>query len=406
MEQELEENNKNNNETQIHQQNEPLISQSQQQEPAEKPDKATHCVETILKDISQYKSTDLSCKIPAEKQHRFSIAPMFDVSNVHFRFFIRLLTRYSTLWTEMYHATAITDSPKRRALCLRLNHIEHPVCCQLGGNDPDLLTEAAKHVEKAGFDEVDINCGCPSSKVKAGAFGACLMKDPERVAKCVKAMQEAVSIPVHVKCRIGVDEQDSYDFVKKYVEVISGVGCKHFIVHARKAYLKGLNPAQNRNIPPLKYDVVVRLKKDFPGLDFTINGGFKTHGAIEEILKEENGLYGCMVGRLALHNPWVLSDIDRRVFGLENQRFSRREVLRIYGAYIDDYLKENPKVKWPTLIKPIVPLFKGCKSAGVYKRVVSDRARHKGMKVFSELMELAIKEMEEANVEALDERPP
>lgn len=195
-----------------------------------------------LPEVKKLLLEDMSLKIPEKLLHRFSIAPMMEVTNTHFRFFTRLFTRYSTLWTEMYHTNMLIHNEEGRNRALKFHPIEHPVVCQLGGNDPIDLSTAAKYVEEAGFDEVNINCGCPSERVSKGAFGACLMKDPETVAKCVEEMQKAVKIPVHVKCRIGVDDQDDYDFSKRFVEVIKNGGCQHVLVHARKAYLKGLNP--------------------------------------------------------------------------------------------------------------------------------------------------------------------
>lgn len=361
---------------------------------------------TIEIDINKILNTDNSPQIPESKMHRFSIAPMFDVTNVHFRFITRLLTKCSTIWTEMYNADTIANNQKTREINLQMNEIEHPVCCQLGGSDPEILSKAAIYVEEAGFDEVDINCGCPSNRVSQGAIGVVLMKSPDVVAKCLKEMKESVKmIDVHVKCRIGVDDEDSYEFLKNFVEKVKEAGCRHFIIHARKAFLDGLNPEQNRSIPPLKYEIVERLAKEFPDLFITINGGFTKFEEVNKILENSN-IRGVMVGRLAMQDPWKLSDIDRNIFGIKNQGYSRREILEIYADYCDLYCKKYPDTKWPNFMKPIAFLFKGCKHGGVFKRALSDRGRHKDFTNFSQVLENCILEMDSVNKVALDERPP
>jgi len=350
---------------------------------------------------------DLSFKIPAEKLHRFSIAPMMDITNVHFRFFMRLLTRYSTLWTEMIHSNALTHNEEQRPGFLRFHKIEHPVVLQLGGNAPDTLAKAAELCELAGFDEVNINCGCPSEKVQSGCFGAVLMKEPEKVAECVRSMREAAKIPVHVKCRIGVDDEDSYEFVKHFVETVWKTGgCSHFIIHSRKCILNGLNPHENRTVPPLKYEVVQQLKQDFPEVQFSINGGIKTYEQIDRFLDPSLKLTGVMVGRLAYENPWVLSDIDRRVFQLPNQSRSRKELLQVYAEYGDREVALNPKLAWPSLTKPIINLFHNEPHSAVYRRLLSDRELYKKVKRFSEVVLHAVEELEKLNPEAVQRRPP
>lgn len=331
---------------------------------------------------------------------------MMDVTNVHFRFFARMLTRYTTLWTEMLHSKMLIHNESARNYTLTFNPIEHPVICQLGGNTASELAQAAKYVEEAGFDEVNINCGCPSSRVAKGAFGVVLMKNPDLVADCIAAMNDSVSIPAHVKCRIGVDDQEDYEFTRSFVEKIAAKGSKQFQVHARKAYLKGLNPAQNRSVPPLNYDTVVKLAHDFPDTRFTINGGFRTLEDIEDILKDDNKLIGCMIGRMAYLDPWRMNDIDRRFYGMENPGYSRRELLKMWGKYCDVALEERPHQKWPNFIKPIVYLFKDEKYCAFYRRLISDTDYQVGMSKFSELMDFVIAEFEQKNPEALDQRPP
>lgn len=350
---------------------------------------------------------DYSNKIPPEKLHCFSIAPMMDITNVHFRFLMRLLTRYSTLWTEMIHANTLHFNVDHREYFLRFHPIEHPVVLQLGGNEAEHLSNASELTEARGYDEVNINCGCPSERVQSGCFGAVLMKEPHRVAQCVKAMAEKVKIPVTVKCRIGVDDEDSYDFVKSFVEIVSKEGgCKHFIIHSRKCILQGLNPHQNRTIPPLKYEVVKQLIKDFPNLTFTVNGGIKTYEQIEEFLTPDFGCMGVMVGRLAYENPWILSDIDRRFYGLPNPGLSRKEILQTWGAYSDREMKANDKLSFPTMVKPIINLFHNEKNNAVYRRILSERDNYKNCKKFSELIDLVIEEYEKLNPSAMNQRAP
>lgn len=357
--------------------------------------------------INQLLDEDMSHMIPEGKLHRFSIAPMMDITNVHFRFLMRLLTRYSTLWTEMIHSNALRHNQEQREGHLRFNRIEHPVVLQLGGNDPATLTIAGLLGEKEGYDEININCGCPSEKVQSGCFGAVLMKEPKKVAECVKAMRESMKIEAHVKCRIGVDDDDSYEFVKDFVEIVwKEGGCSHFIIHSRKCILQGLNPHENRTVPPLKYEVVKQLKKDFPLVQFSINGGIKTYEQIEEFLNPEFNLTGVMVGRLAYENPWILSDVDRRVYGLPNQKRSRKELLAIYAEYGDREVEKNPKLAWPTLMKPIINLFYNEPHSAVYRRLLSDRELYKKVKKYSEVVLHAVEELEKLNPQAVNARPP
>ena len=213
------------------------------------------------------------------------------------------------------------------------------------------------------------------------------MKEPNKVADCLKAMSQGVAIPCHIKCRIGVDDEDSYDFVKNFVQIVSSKGgCNHFIIHSRKCILKGLNPHENRTIPPLNYDVVKQLKKDFPKVHFSINGGIKTYEQIDEFLKEEHGILGVMVGRMAYENPWVLSDIDRRVYKLANPGLSRKEILKVWGKYCDKEIEKNVKMSWPTLTKPIINLFHNEPNSSVFRRILSDREIYKKCKSFSEMI--------------------
>lgn len=246
---------------------------------------------------------------------RLSVAPMMDWSDRHCRFFHRLITRETLLYTEMVTTGALIhgDIPRH----LAYHDEEHPVALQLGGSEPVDLAHCAKLGEQWGYDEINLNCGCPSERVQRGAFGACLMREPQTVADCVKAMKDAVGIPVTVKHRIGVDDLESYDFVRDFVGQVSLAGCEVFIVHARSAWLQGLSPKENREIPPLRYDVVSQLKADFPHLQFILNGGLSDNAAIQEILGSKpstsSAIDGVMVGRAAYHTPYMMREWDRLI---------------------------------------------------------------------------------------------
>ncbi|MGA8005573.1 MAG: tRNA dihydrouridine(20/20a) synthase DusA, partial [Burkholderiales bacterium] len=234
---------------------------------------------------------------------------MMDWTDRHCRYFLRQCAPHARLYTEMITTGALLHGDAERHLAF--NPAEHPVAAQLGGSEPDELAACARVVEDAGYDEVNLNIGCPSERVQRGAFGACLMAEPELVAECVRAMRAAVSIPVTVKHRIGIDKDEDYSFVRHFVSVVADAGCATFIVHARNAVLKGLSPKENREIPPLRYEVVHRLKREFPALAFVINGGLTDWNAIEAQLAM---LDGVMLGRAAYHQPWLLAEADARIF--------------------------------------------------------------------------------------------
>jgi tRNA-dihydrouridine synthase A len=243
------------------------------------------------------------------KLHRLSIAPMMDWTDRHCRYFHRQLTKHTRLYTEMVTTGALIHGDQPRHL--DFNAEEHPVALQLGGSDAADLAVCAKLGERWGYDEINLNCGCPSERVQRGSFGACLMAEPKLVADCVKAMCDAVTIPVTVKHRIGIDKNESYDFVRDFVGTVADAGCTVFIVHARNAILKGLSPKQNREVPPLKYDMAYQLKRDFPSLSIVINGGIRTTADVHEHLKHVDGV---MIGREAYHNPYWLASFDREFF--------------------------------------------------------------------------------------------
>ena len=335
--------------------------------------------------------------------HRYSIAPMMDVTNIHYRTFIRLLTKKAVNYTEMVHCDTILKNPDTDRF-LNSHIVEQPVVLQLGGCNPKNLAKASEIGETYGYTEINLNCGCPSPRVTSGSFGACLMKSPELVAECLRTMQEAVNVPVTVKCRLGVDDQDDYNFLKTYVETIEkNTDVKHIMIHARKAFLKGLNPKENRTVPPLIYDGVFQIAEDFPGIQFSINGGIKTLDKCNELLNKGN-LIGCMVGRAAYEDIWHLSDVDRSIYGVANPGLSRKEVLLKYAEYADDMMAKNAKLNYSTLVKPLISLFVGKKGTTFFRRFLSDKKNfEKNEKSFAKLMEKFVIEFEQINAHALNE---
>ncbi|MBL8201900.1 MAG: tRNA dihydrouridine(20/20a) synthase DusA [Chromatiales bacterium] len=260
-----------------------------------------------------------------------SVAPMMDCTDRHCRYFLRLLSPRIRLYTEMITAAAIVRGDARR--WLRFDPSEHPVAVQLGGSDPDLLAAAARLATTEGYDEINLNAGCPSERVSEGAFGACLMNSPGLVADCVSAMRAVTPLPVTVKTRIGVDDRDDYGFLRDFVGIVAAAGCRTFVIHARKAYLAGLSPRENRTVPPLRPDVVYRLRRDFPDLDLIINGGIETGSDIQRHLAA--GLDGVMIGRKAYADPWWLTEVDRAFLaeGATEAPFARSTVVEAMAAY-------------------------------------------------------------------------
>jgi len=273
--------------------------------------------------------------------HRLCIAPMMDRTDRHFRYLLRLLAPHARLYTEMITSRALLHGDAEKLL--RFSGAEHPVALQLGGNDPAELAAAARLGEIAGYDEINLNVGCPSDRVQAGCFGAALMLEPQRVADCVTAMREAVDVPVTVKTRLGVDDHDSYEFAHDFIARVAAAGCDTFIVHARKAWLKGLSPKQNREIPPLDYGRVYRLKRDFPNLRVVINGGLTTAAATLEQLGRVDGV---MLGRIAYQDSSLLSEIDARVHGVDAPRESL--VLANYLRYVAKEIESGTPLKTMT----------------------------------------------------------
>ena len=300
---------------------------------------------------------------------RLSIAPMLDCTDRHERYFLRLISKNILLYSEMVVSTGLIHC-KDTGIFLEHEDCELPAVLQLGGSYPNELAEASKLVERARFNEVNLNCGCPSDRVQNGNFGACLMKDKNLVADCFKAMQDAVSIPVSIKCRIGVDEFDSWEFFRDFVGTLADAGCRIFIIHARKAWLKGLSPKENREVPPLKYEFVHKLKAEMPHLNISLNGGIKTLDQVEEQLKD---LDGVMVGREAYENPWFLRDADERIFGSTDTPVScRKALLEAYLPYVEkEFAKGTPAT---ILTRHLYGLFTGLPGARKFRQTLSQGA--------------------------------
>ena len=296
---------------------------------------------------------------------RLSVAPMMDWTDRHCRLFHRQITRHTWLYTEMVTTGALLFGNVPRHL--DYSDEEHPIALQLGGSDPADLAASAKLGEQWGYDEINLNCGCPSERVQKGAFGACLMAEPKLVADCVKAMCDAVSIDVTVKHRIGIDAITSYDFVRDFVGTVATAGSKTFIVHARNAILKGLSPKENREIPPLRYEIVYQLKRDFPDLEIIINGGITTQQEIDQHLLHVDGV---MLGREAYHNPYLMADFDARYYGDETEIKTRQQIIHAMLPYITAQLKNEVRIN--NITRHMLGLMTGMPGARAYRRQLSD----------------------------------
>ena len=295
-----------------------------------------------------------------------SIAPMMDWTDRHCRYFYRLLSKNTQLYTEMITSKAILRGDKNRLL--DFNASEHPLTLQLGGSDPKEMAECAQIAQKWGYDEVNINVGCPSDRVHSGSFGACLMKEPDLVAACVEAMIEKCDIPVTVKSRIGIDDMESYDELSDFVSRINSKGCKHFIIHARKAWLQGLSPKENRTIPPLNYPWVYELKKDFPQIQITINGGITSCLEIKSHLDYVDGV---MLGRAVYNNPFLLSEVDSDIFSEKKNPINREQVLKKYMVYMNEQLKIGVPIR--SMTRHILGLYHGETNAKLFRRLLSGK---------------------------------
>jgi tRNA-dihydrouridine synthase A len=296
---------------------------------------------------------------------------MMEWTDRHTRYFHRLLSRRVVLYTEMVTTGAVTHGD--RARLLGFDSAEHPVALQLGGCEPDVLAECARIGAGFGYDEINLNVGCPSDRVQSGRFGACLMAEPALVAACVEAMARAVPIPVTVKTRIGIDQRDSYAELRAFVAALANTGCRTVIVHARKAWLQGLSPKENREVPPLRYDRVYRLKADFPHLEIVINGGVEDLDQAERYLRFVDGV---MLGRAAYQNPYVLADVDSRCFGETGATPSRHDVARALVSYVERQMEAGVPLK--SMTRHYLGLFNGCPGARAWRRTLSEQARDAG----------------------------
>ena len=302
---------------------------------------------------------------------RISIAPMMDYTDRHCRYFLRLLSPGALLYTEMITAPAIVRGNAERLLAFDAS--EHPVALQLGGSDTRELAIAARRGAQEGYDEINLNCGCPSDRVKSGRFGACLMGEPALVADCVKAMRDVVDLPVTVKCRIGIDPMpevgDEYEFLTNFVATVADAGCEVFIIHARRAVLNGLSPKENREIPPLRYDIARKLRRDFPALRMILNGGIRT---IEQVEAELPHFDGVMIGREAYQHPYLIAQLHQRFIDPSWLPPSREEVIERYIPYVRARLAEGHRLR--TMLRHVQGLYAGLPNVRSWRRFLSEQA--------------------------------
>ncbi|MGQ4660343.1 tRNA dihydrouridine(20/20a) synthase DusA [Lysobacter sp. F6437] len=306
--------------------------------------------------------------IPSE-QLRLSVAPMMDWTDSHCRVFHRLLAPHARLYTEMVHANAVIHGDRTRLLAM--DPVEHPVALQLGGSEPDLLARAARIGADTGFDEINLNCGCPSDRVQAGRFGACLMREPALVAASVAAMVAACNVPVTVKCRLGVDDDHDYDRFRAFIDEVADAGCRMFVVHARNAWLQGLSPKENREVPPLRYDWAYRLKRERPDLQVVVNGGI--NDALEATAHLDH-VDGAMLGRAAYHDPYLLHRLDVEWFG--GVQRPRSELLRALRPYVESQLERGVFLKHIT--RHLLGLFANQRGGRAFRQVLSEGAHKPG----------------------------
>lgn len=303
--------------------------------------------------------------------HCISIAPMMEWTDRFCRFYLRLLTRHAVLYTEMVTSGAVLHGDRQKLL--RFHDAEHPVVLQLGGSDPRDLALAARVGEEWGYDEINLNVGCPSDRVKSGCFGAALMAEPQLVAECIKAMRDAVSIPVTVKCRIGIDDMDIEGPLDEFVGLVSSAGASRFIIHARKAWLKGLSPKENREVPPLNYDRVYRLKQCFPDLPIVINGGIETLDEADVHLALVDGV---MIGRAAYQNSFELAGVDQRFYGDESAEPTRGDVVERLVPFVEDEMANG--ARFNQIARHVLGLYQGVPGARSWRRHISENATKPG----------------------------
>ncbi|CAH7162606.1 tRNA-dihydrouridine synthase A [Vibrio chagasii] len=313
--------------------------------------------------------------------NRLSVAPMLDWTDRHCRYFHRLLSQQTLLYTEMVTTGAILHG---KGDFLEYSEQEHPLALQLGGSNPVDLAACAKLAAERGYDEVNLNVGCPSDRVQNGRFGACLMAEPELVADCVLAMKEVTDIPITVKTRIGIDDQDSYEFLTKFISTVSEKGgCEQFTIHARKAWLSGLSPKENREIPPLDYDRAYQIKKDFSDLVIAVNGGITT---LEQTKEHLQHLDGVMIGREAYHSPFILAEVDQQIFGLDTPIKKRSQVVEEMYPYIERELSNGASLGH--ISRHMLGLFQSMPGARQWRRYISENAHKKGAGI--EVMQTAL----------------
>ena len=315
--------------------------------------------------------------------HKLSVAPMMSHTDRHFRYLLRLLSRHAMLYTEMLTTGALLRGDTDRHV--RFHAAEHPIGIQLGGNDPGELADCARIAKHYGYDEINLNVGCPSDRVKSGRFGACLMAEPGLVAECVQAMATADGLPVTVKTRTGIDDCDSYDHLSGFIATVSAAGCRTFIIHARKAWLQGLSPRQNRTIPPLQYGLVYRLKQDFHQLEIIINGGINGLAEVQDHLHYVDGV---MLGRAVCNNPYLLAGVDKTLFGMNNMTVSRRKILDGYMQYMETEMANGENLY--AMSRHILGLFHGQYGACAYRRYLSTEAHKKnaGVEIINQALAL------------------
>ena len=307
------------------------------------------------------------------KLRRLSVAPMMDRTDRHHRVMIRLMTKETLLYTEMVNTGAILHGDPDRHL--RHSEMELPLALQLGGDNPNDLAKCASIAQERGFTEVNLNVGCPSDRVKKGCFGASMMTRPDDVAACVAKMRSACDLPVTVKHRTGVDDQDSWELLTKFVETVLSAGCDRLSVHARKAWLTGLSPKENRNIPPLQYDWVYRLKSEYPEVHFEINGGIKSLGEAKSHLAKVDAV---MIGRAAWDNPWLFSNADQEIFGVERPPIQRDQVVKQMAEHAERELSANNIRHLGPIARPLMNLYLGIPGSKVWKQVLSTEAFRSG----------------------------
>lgn len=304
-----------------------------------------------------------------------SVAPMMDYTDLHCRFFMRMLSPSVRLYTEMVTAQAVMQGDRNRLL--GFDPVEQPLALQLGGSDPELLANAAMVGAQYQYDEINLNVGCPSDRVQTGRFGACLMAEPDRVADCVRAMRDATDLPVSVKTRIGIDDHDEYEFLAAFVATVAAAGCRHFVVHARKAILAGLSPKENRSIPPLRYDTVYRLKRDFPELRIVLNGGVQTLEDVRDHLAQVDGV---MIGRKAYSDPFFLARLQADVMSSPDESTwrvpTRAEVVRKMAGYTEGQLRRG--VRLHHITRHMLGMYSGRPGARRWRRYISEKAAQPG----------------------------